>query len=162
MKGEKTMNENAKKYLKIGGIAAGAVVLAALVGAAFRPCAKVAMVNVEQVVANSPAIAELRAERQNEIAELQKFVEKAGAEVKKASGQKRKDLEQKYGEELAARQQQMQEKYAEQLQKVDDQMTALISDVAAENGFKLVFSKTMVVVGGVDITEQVLQKLKAQ
>ena len=133
------MNDNAKKYLKISGIAAGVIVLAALVYAAFRPCCKVAMVNVEQVVANSPAIAELRAERQNEIAEMQK-----------------------YGEELAARQQQMQEKYAEQLKQVDDQMTALISDVAAENGFKLVFSKTMVVVGGVDITDQVLQKLKAQ
>lgn len=162
MKKVKEIKNIDKKYFKWAGIGAAVVVLVVLLFMAFKPCCKVALVNVEQVVAVSPAIEALRAERQNEMVELQKFLENANTEINKLSGQKKAEMKQAYGEELAQKQQAMQDKYNEKLRTIDQDMTNLIEKVAKKKGFKLVLSKTSVVLGGTDITEDVIKAIQAK
>lgn len=157
------MTENKKQVCKIAGAAAGVLVLGGLIGWAARPCCpKVALINVEQVVAVSPEVVALREERQSEVNELQEFMKTAESKINAAKGKEKAELQKIYGDEFAKKQQEMQKRYAEKLQAFDDYMTGVIEKIAAQGGYKVVLNKTAVVAGGTDITEDVVKAVTVE
>lgn len=157
------MIRDKKQICKMFGAIAGVLVLGGLVGWAVKPCCpKVALINVEQVVAVSPEVVALREERQSQVNELQKFMKTAESKINAAKGKEKAELQKIYGDEFVQKQQEMQKRYAEKLQAFDDYMTGVIEKIAAKGGYKLVLNKTAVVAGGTDITEDVVKAVAAE
>ena len=65
----------------------------------------------------------------------------------------------KYATELNQKKQALQLEYVQKLQQIDAKITEIIKSVADKKGFKMVFTKNSLVVGGTDITEEVIQEL---
>lgn len=148
-----------KKYYILGGVIAVVIAVAAC-ALICRHCCRTAIVNIDQVVAASSDVAELRAQRQNAISEMQKFADEANADIDKQTDSKKKEeLRKKYSDELVAKQQQEQMEYAKRLQEIDEQITSLIKEIAKKEGYSLVLNKAVVVTGGTDITETILRRL---
>jgi len=151
-----------KKYCVISCIVA-IVVAVAICAALCCRCCRTAVVNVDQIVASSSDVAELRTQRQHAITEMQKFANDANADIDKQKDEKKKEeLRDKYAAELAAKQQQEQQEYTKRLQEIDDHITTLIKETAKQEGFKVVLNKAVVVSGGTDITDLVLRKLNQE
>ncbi|MDO4184556.1 MAG: OmpH family outer membrane protein [Rhodospirillales bacterium] len=125
--------------------------------------AKIAVVDVKQVVNVSKDVAELRKLNQERSKELQEWIKNKTAEIEKKAGNDKKkgaELAAKSNEELVAKQQAMQEEYAAALQKIDDKISAQMADLAKKEGFDVVFAKEVVLEGGIDITDKVIEMVK--
>ena len=157
-----------KTFYRLAMIAAIAFVLGIGAKALMTPkpgveIAKIAVVDVKQVVNASKDVNELRQKNQARSQELQEWVKKTAAEIeKKAGGDKKKgaDLAAKYNDEFAAKQQAMQEEYAAELQKIDDKISKQMANLAKKEGFDIVFAKEVVLEGGIDITDKVIEMVK--
>jgi len=122
--------------------------------------AKIAVVDVQRVVAQARPVVDLRQEMQNKVGSLQEWVNASNAEIDKASSQEKKDeLTKKYQGELAQKQQVIQQDYATKLQQLDAEITKIIEETAKSEGFGVVLIKASVVAGGVDITDKVIARL---
>lgn len=119
----------------------------------------IAVVDVQKIVENSPAINAIKVERKNKFDELAKFVEKAKADVAKETNvSKKKTLEDGYNKELNVRKDAIDKEYVQKLSEVDKSITALIN--TKSSNCDLVLTKSSVIKGGVDITEEILKELK--
>ena len=154
-----------KTVYRVVMIAAIAFVLG--IGAKALMCkggsSRIAVVDVKQVVSESKDVAELRMKSQERAQELQEWVKQKTAEIEKNAGNDKKkgaELAAKSNEELAAKQQAMQEEYAAELQKIDDKISAQMADLAKKEGFDIVFAKEVVLEGGIDITDKVIEMVK--
>ena len=160
MKTEVNSGSNAKLY--IAGTAIVAILLWA--GCCMFCCnksAKVAVVDVQQIVANAQPVVQLRQEMQNKVTSLQQWIDSSNAAINQEGSQEKKDeLAKQYQAELLQRQQIIQQDYATKLQQIDASLTKLIEDVAAKEGFSVTLVKGSVAAGGTDITEKVIAKLK--
>lgn len=122
---------------------------------------KVAVVDVQKVVASSKSVAEFRNEQQAKAADLQEFVNKSNEEISKAKDDKEKEeLAQKYRLELLEKQQSYQEEDMAKLQEIDDNITKLIAEVSEANGYKQTYAKGSLIHGGDDITDMVVEALQ--
>ena len=122
---------------------------------------KIAVVDVQSLVSQTPSVMALRQERQNQLVGLQQWVNSANAEINQQTDQNSKAaLFQKYQQELNQRQQALQSEYAQKVQSIDAELSKLISDEAKKSGYDYVFAKGIVVFGGTDITENVAKSLK--
>ena len=122
---------------------------------------KIAVVDVQRIVSQTPSVLALRQERQNQLMGLQQWVNSANAEINQQTDQNTKAaLFQKYQTELNQRQQALQSDYAKKVQTIDAELSKLISDEAKKSGYDYVFAKGIVVFGGTDITESVAKSLK--
>ncbi len=122
---------------------------------------KIAVVDVQSLVSQTPSVMALRQERQNQLVGLQQWVNSANAEINQQTDQNTKAaLFQKYQQELNQRQQALQSEYAQKVQSIDAELSKLISDEAKKSGYDYVFAKGIVVFGGTDITENVAKSLK--
>jgi len=122
---------------------------------------KIAVVDVQRLVSQTPSVMALRQERQNQLVGLQQWVNSANAEINQQTDQNTKAaLFQKYQQELNQRQQALQSEYAQKVQSIDAELSKLISDEAKKSGYDYVFAKGIVVFGGTDITENVAKSLK--
>lgn len=123
-------------------------------------CTKVAVVDVQKVVAQSKSVAEFRKEQQTKAADLQEFVNQSNAEISKAADDKQKEeLAQKYRLELLEKQQTYQEEDMARLQEIDDNITKLIAEVSKKNGYRQTYAKGSLIYGGDDITDKVVEAL---
>ena len=151
-----------KKYVEYGVV----IVVAALLGCAIccgcccKKGAKIAVVDVQRIVAQSAPVAELRQDMQGQMSNLQAWVNASNEQIEKESSQEKKDaLTKQYQEELMQKQQVIQKNYAERLQKLDSELTKIIEKTAAQEGISITLVKGSVAAGGVDITEKVIAKL---
>ncbi len=152
-----------KTYYRIIMITAIAFVLGIGVKSLMSSPTKIAVVDVKQVVNQSKDVAELRKLNQERSKELQEWVKNKSAEIEKKAGNDKKkgaELAAKSNEELVAKQQAMQEEYAAELQKIDDKISAQMADLAKKEGFDIVFAKEVVLEGGLDITDKVIEMVK--
>lgn len=124
---------------------------------------RIAVVDVKQVVSESKDVAELRLKSQERAQELQEWVKQKSAEIEKKAGNDKKkgaELAAKSNEELAAKQQVMREEYDRELQRIDDKISAQMAALAKKEGFDIVFAKEVVLEGGIDITDKVIEMVK--
>lgn len=122
---------------------------------------KVAIVDIQKVIENSPAINALKIDRKNKIDSLTSFVEKARNEVSKESdATKKKALEDKYNKELNERKSVIDKDYAQKLSDIDKNVTGIIKAKAKALGYDLTLTKNIVLDGGDDITADIIKELK--
>ncbi len=122
---------------------------------------KVAVVDVQQVVASSPQVKALKEEQKRKGQEITKFIETAKTALdKEKDAAKRKALEQKYNKEFNAKRDAIAKDYETKLLAIDKNISTIIDTNAKNNGYNLVLAKGAVLSGGVDITSQIVKAVK--
>ena len=122
---------------------------------------RIAVVDVQQVVASSSQVKALKKEQETKIKELQTFIEKARKDVAAAGDVKKKQsLEEKYNKELKTKQEAIGKNYNEKLSAIDKSITNQISNYAKLQGYDVVLAKSVVLYGGNDITDAISKVVK--
>ena len=120
---------------------------------------KVAVVDIQKIVVNSPQINALKTEQKNKISDMISFVEKAKSDLAKESdATKKKSLEEGYNKELNVKKDAIDREYARKLSAIDKSIDDVIKSKSAD--YDLVLIKSSVLKGGVDITSEVIKALK--
>lgn len=161
MKNEANSGSNTKLYIASIAI----VAILAWAGCCVFCCnkSKIAVVDVQQIVANAQPVVQLRQEMQNQVTNLQQWIDNSNENINKENSQEKKDeLAKQYQAELLQRQQLIQQDYAAKLQQIDASLTNLIEKVAKEEGFNITLVKGSVAAGGTDITAKVVERLQKQ
>ena len=122
---------------------------------------KIAVVDVQAIVAKSAQVQALKKEQQTKIQALEKWLKTAQSDVEKQKTQEGKEkLLKKYNTEFAKKKEAIAKDYQARLQAVDKSITDTISNTAKAKGYNMVISKGVVVFGGDDITADVAKVVK--
>ncbi len=136
------------------------IIAAAGVFAAPQP-QKIAVVDIQKVVASSSQVKTLKAAQEAKNKELTNFIKKAQAEVnKQTDANKKKSVAAQYEKQLVAKREANAKDYANKLKAIDANITAQIGKKATEMGYTMVLPKSAVIYGGDDITATILQVIK--
>ena len=131
------------------------------VGSAVMAAGKIAVVDVQAVVAKSAQVQALKKEQQTKIKELDKWLKTAQADVEKQKSQEGKEkLLKKYNADFAKKKEEIAKNYQTKLQAIDKSITETIANQAKAKGYDMVISKGVVVFGGDDITADVSKVVK--
>lgn len=119
---------------------------------------RVAIVDVNTVVAKSEQVQELKKEQIAKTEDLQKWLNSVRADIAKQSTEANKQkLTKKYEATFAKKQEAIKSDYAKKLSKIDKSISATIEKEAKAQNYDLVLSKGIVLYGGTDITEAILK-----
>ena len=122
---------------------------------------RIAVVDVQSVVAKSAQVQALKKEQQAKIQDLEKWLKTAQADVEKQKTQEGKEkLLKKYNADFALKKETLAKDYQTRLQAIDKSITETISATAKAKGYNMVISKGVVVFGGDDITADVQKVIK--
>lgn len=122
---------------------------------------KVAVVDVQKVVNNSSQVNQLKNEQKDKLEKLAKFVDDARKDLAaEKDSTKQKALEDKYNKELDSKRTAIDSEYSKKLMEIDKNITQFIKKEAAKSSYDLVLSKSVVLVGGEDITEKIVKLVK--
>ena len=120
---------------------------------------KIAVVDIQKVVAASSQVKALKASQDAKNKELTAFIKNAQADVnKQTDAKKKKSLAESY-EKQQKREANVKE-YTTKLKAADANITAQIGKKATELGYTMVLPKSAVVWGGDDITDTILKVIK--
>ena len=121
----------------------------------------IAVVDVQAVVAKSAQVQALKKEQQTKIQDLEKWLKTAQADVQKQQTQEGKEkLLKKYNTEFEKKKADIAKNYQTRLQAVDKSITETITATAKAKGYDMVISKSMVIMGGDDITADIQKIVK--
>ena len=73
---------------------------------------------------------------------------------------KKKELEAKYSKELQSKKEKMEKEYVSKLSAIDDSISNTVKEQAKVGKYDLVLAKGVVLVGGDDITKEVIKAVK--
>ena len=122
---------------------------------------KVAVVDVQQVVASSAQVKALKKEQQAKTEEVIKYIDKARKDVASVSDEKKKKaLEDKYNKELVTKRKTLEKDYATKLQAIDKNISSTIETQAKAKNYNVVLAKGVVLYGGDDITADIVKIVK--
>lgn len=122
---------------------------------------KVAVVDVQKVVASSSQVKALKDEQKKKGQELAKFIETAKETInKETDAKKKKALEDKYNKEFQAKRTAIAKNYETKLLAIDKSISTTIDNNAKANGYNLVLAKGVVLSGGTDITDEIAKVVK--
>lgn len=122
---------------------------------------KVAIVDVQKVVASSSQVKDLKEEQKKKSQELTKFIETAKTNIdKEKDANKKKALETKYNKEFKTKRENIAKNYETKLLAIDKNISSVIDKKAKENGYNLVLAKGAVLSGGTDITDEITKAVK--
>lgn len=118
------------------------------------------VIDFEKVYANYAKAQDAAADLKVKEAELQKFVADAQKEIKNATTPlDKKNTEDKLNNEYKLKAQALIDDKNKQIKDLDDQVFAAMNSVAADKKLDIVLVKNVVLLGGIDITDDVLQIL---
>ena len=121
----------------------------------------IAVVDVQAVVSKSDQVQALKKEQQTKIQDLEKWLKTAQADVQKQQTQEGKEkLLKKYNTEFEKKKADIAKNYQTRLQAVDKSITETITATAKAKGYDMVISKSMVIMGGDDITADIQKIVK--
>lgn len=122
---------------------------------------KVAVIDVQQVVASSAQVKALKKEQQAKTEEVIKYIDKARKDVASVSDEKKKKaLEDKYNKELVTKRETLEKDYATKLQAIDKNISSTIETQAKAKNYNVVLAKGVVLYGGDDITADIVKIVK--
>ena len=122
---------------------------------------KIAVVDVQAVVAQSQQVKALKKEQQTKIQDLEKWLTTVRADVEKQQTQEGKDkLLKKYNAEFAKKKEAIAKDYQAKLQVIDKSISETITQQAKAKGYDIVIAKGMVLYGGDDITADITKVVK--
>lgn len=125
------------------------------------PKYKVAVIDVPEVLAHSQEVQTLKRNQERELTELNTLISKAQNEL--LNEQDRSKLLQKeaqYRKEISAKRESIDKEYSSKIAKINDDIKVIISKEAKKSNYNLVLPTGMVISGGDDITENIVQKMK--
>lgn len=147
-----------KKVLTI--LAISALMMTTSAFAAPEP-QKIAVIDIQRVVAASSQVKALKAAQEAKNKELTTFIKKAQEDVnKQTDANKKKSLAESYEKQLAQKREANIKDYTAKLKAADTNITTQIGKKATELGYTMVLPKSAVVFGGDDITETILKVIK--
>lgn len=122
---------------------------------------KVAVVDVNKVVAQSSDVQALKKEQANRMQNLEKWLKTARADVEKQSTDEAKQkLVKKYDAEFIKKQENIKKEYTGKLQAIDKKISGVIENEAKTKGYDIVLAKGVVLYGGSDITNDISKSVK--
>ena len=122
---------------------------------------KIAVVDIQKVVSGSKQVKALKDEQYKKAAELEKWLEVAQSDISKQStDENKKKLIKKYDEELAKKREINSKAYNKKLNEIDANVSQTIVNYAKSKGYDMVFAKSNVLYGGVDITGEIIKLIK--
>ena len=123
---------------------------------------RIAVVDVQAVVASSSQVQALKKEQQTKLQELDKWLKKVKADVDKQQTKEGKEkLIKKYDAEFIKKQEDIKSNYGKKLQAIDVNITQAIANEAKAKGYNLVLSKQgQVLYSSDDLTENVKKVVK--
>ena len=122
---------------------------------------KIAVVDIQKVVASSAQVKALKSTQETRNKELSEFIKKAQADVNKQTDEKKKKaLAAQYEKQLVTKREAYAKDYATKLKATDVSITEQIGKKATEMGYTMVMPKSAVVYGGDDITATILKVIK--
>lgn len=117
---------------------------------------RVAVVDIQKVVANSSEITALKNEQEKHVLALQKAVDNARADISKESDPvKIAQLEEKYRNEINKQKLALDTSYNNKLTAIDSKIKTAVVEKARSMNYNIVLPKNGVLFGGDDITDQV-------
>lgn len=121
-----------------------------------------AVVDVNSVVENYTKAQEVAADLKVKESEMQKFLKDAQEQIEKAKTPVEKQaLEKKLGEQFELKRKAYLNSQADKWQAVEKDIIDTINSVAAKRKSDMVFNKSAVIVGGTDITDEVIKQLNS-
>lgn len=122
---------------------------------------KIAVVDIQQIVASSKEITALKLEQQKQMQNMQTTIEKARAEISKEKDPvKIAQLEEKYRNEINKEKLALDKSYNEKLKAIDSKIKTAVVEKARSMNYNMVLPKNTVLFGGDDITDQVATIIK--
>ena len=122
---------------------------------------KVAIVDVQAVVAQSQQVKVLKQEQTKKIQDLEKWLKKVNEDVAKQQTEEGKQkLTKKYNEEFAKKKADIAKDYQAKLQVIDKSISDTIAQQAKAKGYDMVIAKGIVLYGGNDITADIQKVVK--
>ena len=150
-------------YGMVALVAVIAAVVSSLVTykAVASKASRFAVVDFQQIVVASKDVAALREEREKQVQDLRKMADDANAKITSESNEaKKKNISEQYLAEINARKAEYDKLYAASLQASDKKLNEVVKEIADKKGLNVIFSKTALVEGGVDITDDVIAEVK--
>ena len=128
---------------------------------AFAEVKKVAVVDVQKVVAKSAQVQALKRDQELKQKDLAYIVKKASEEIEKQTDPAKKQaVVQKYEKQLKAKRESNAKAYQAKLEAIDKSINNTITQHAKSLGYDLVLTKGVVLYGGDDITDAILKIVK--
>lgn len=122
---------------------------------------KIAIVDVQAVVNKSEQVQALKKEQEDKMQALEQWIKTAQNDVETQELKANKEeLLKKYNDELAKKREAITREYQEKLQEIDRSITDTIKKTAKDKGYGMVISKSIVIMGGDDITADVQEVVK--
>ena len=123
---------------------------------------KIAVVDIQAVVASSSQVQALKKEQQTKLEALEKWIKTVKADVDKQQTKEGKEkLVKKYDAEFVKKQQDIKSNYAKKLQAIDANITQAIAKEAQAKGYNLVLSKQgQVLYSSDDLTANIQKAVK--
>ena len=120
------------------------------------PDYRVAIVDIQRVVANSNEIKTLKLEQEKQVQNMQTTINKAREEISKEKDPvKIAALEEKYRNDINNQKLALDESYNSKLKAIDSKIKTAVVEKARSMNYNIVLPKNTVLFGGDDITEQV-------
>lgn len=130
-------------------------------GVASADTTKIAVVDVQKVVASSKQVKTLKDEQYKKATELEKWLEVVKNDISKQSSEENKQkLIKKYDLELAKKREVISKDYNKKLNEIDLSVSQTIVNYAKSKGYDIVLAKNTVLFGGIDITNEILKVVK--
>ena len=122
---------------------------------------KVAVVDVNAIVSNSSQVKALKNEQQAKLKELDKWLKTVRADIEKQSTKENKEkLVKKYDAEFAKKQKAIKDNYTKKLQEIDKNINQKIEEKAKADNIDIILTKSTVLYGGLDITNDLIKAIK--
>ena len=132
-----------------------------LSGISMAATQNIAVVDVQAIVNKSAQVQSLKKEQQAKISDLEKWLKTAQEDVAKQQSKEGKEkLLKKYNSEFAKKKEAIAKDYRAKLSAVDKSITETITTKAKAMGYDMVISKSMVIMGGDDITTEIQKVVK--
>lgn len=121
----------------------------------------IAVVDLQQIVNNSGQVKQLKEEHSKKMAELDKIIINARGEIaNEKDPAKVLLLEDKYMKEFNSKREKLENDYNNKLTAIEKNIKAEISKKAQRDSYDYVFAKSVVLYGGKDITNDLLNSIK--
>ncbi len=121
-----------------------------------NPEYRVAIVDIQKVVANSNEIKTLKIEQEKQIQNMQSTINKARTEISKEKDpSKIAALEEKYRNEINNQKLALDTSYNTKIKAIDSKIKTAVVEKARSMNYNIVLPKNTVLFGGDDITDQV-------
>ena len=121
----------------------------------------IAVVDLQQIVSSSTQVKQLKQEHTKKMDELNKIITNARGEIaNEKDPAKVLLLEDKYTKEFNTKKESIDRDYNNKLSAIEKNIKNEITKIAQKNDYEYVFAKSVVLYGGNDITQDIINSIK--